>query len=118
MERYVIWVDQTKIATWKRTDDGTVVAEGPAGAAEILAPLLGIDPGRCVVLEVRAADRPGTLYDVLGTLAGLDLGAADDDLAELDGRGAVVDAQRRIVEPMLATLQAQAPEKQARLDDL
>ncbi len=45
VERYVIWVDQTKIATWKRTLNGTVVAEGPAGAAEVLAPLLGMDAG-------------------------------------------------------------------------
>ena len=37
VERYVVWVDQTKIATWKRTLNGTVVAEGPAGAAEVLA---------------------------------------------------------------------------------
>jgi cell division protein FtsI (penicillin-binding protein 3) len=45
VERYVLWVDQPEIAQWKRTSNGSVVAEGPADAAEILAPLLGMDAG-------------------------------------------------------------------------
>ncbi|WP_298459692.1 penicillin-binding protein 2 [uncultured Cellulomonas sp.] len=45
VERYVLWVNQAQIATFKRTVNGTVVAEGPAGAAQILAPLLDVDAG-------------------------------------------------------------------------
>jgi len=41
VERYNVWVNQTKIATWKRTEQGKVLAEGPLDAARILAPILG-----------------------------------------------------------------------------
>ncbi|WP_062465066.1 peptidoglycan D,D-transpeptidase FtsI family protein [Demequina soli] len=43
VERYNVGVNQKKIATFKRTENGVVVAEGAAGAAAILAPILGMD---------------------------------------------------------------------------
>ncbi len=43
VERYNVWVNQTKIATWKRTEQGKVLAEGPFDAARILAPILGLN---------------------------------------------------------------------------
>jgi len=43
VERYNVWVNQTKIATWKRTEQGKVLAEGPLDAARILAPILGMN---------------------------------------------------------------------------
>ena len=43
VQRYNVGVNQVKIADFVRTEDGVVLAEGPAGAAEILAPILGID---------------------------------------------------------------------------
>ncbi|HZL80996.1 MAG TPA: hypothetical protein VFC06_03510, partial [Demequina sp.] len=43
VERYNVWVNQVKIATWKRTEQGKVLAEGPLDAARILAPILGIN---------------------------------------------------------------------------
>ena len=44
VERYNLWVNQTKIVDWKRTDTGTgtVVAQGALDAAKILAPILGV----------------------------------------------------------------------------
>jgi len=42
VERYNLSVDQTKIADWKRTEAGTVVAQGALDAAKILAPILGV----------------------------------------------------------------------------
>ncbi|WP_062301398.1 peptidoglycan D,D-transpeptidase FtsI family protein [Demequina subtropica] len=44
VERYNVGVNQQKILEFKRVEDGQVVAEGPAGAAEILAPILDMDP--------------------------------------------------------------------------
>jgi cell division protein FtsI (penicillin-binding protein 3) len=68
VERYVLWVDQTKVASWKRTLDGAVVAEGPADAAGILGPLLGMDPGELgaqLVGDKRYVEiRRGVLPDV------------------------------------------------------
>lgn len=43
VERYDIVVDQTLVEDFKKTDGSRVVAEGPAGAAELLAPLLDLD---------------------------------------------------------------------------
>jgi cell division protein FtsI (penicillin-binding protein 3) len=43
VDRYNIGVNQKELATWKRTDDNKVSAEGPIGAAAILAPILGLD---------------------------------------------------------------------------
>lgn len=43
VERYNVWVNQTKIATWKRTEQGKVLAEGPLDAARILAPIFGMN---------------------------------------------------------------------------
>lgn len=43
VERYNVWVNQTKIATWKRTEQGKVFAEGPLDAARILAPIFGMN---------------------------------------------------------------------------
>jgi len=43
VDRYHIGVDQTMLAEWVRTDNGTVTAKGPLDAAEILAPILGLD---------------------------------------------------------------------------
>ncbi|MBN2176198.1 MAG: penicillin-binding protein 2 [Demequinaceae bacterium] len=45
VDRYHVWVDQREVADWKRTLNGQVIASGPSGAAEILAPILGIDAG-------------------------------------------------------------------------
>lgn len=42
VDRYHVWVNQNKLATWKRTEGGQVLAEGPLDAAKILAPLLGV----------------------------------------------------------------------------
>ncbi|MGV8965448.1 MAG: peptidoglycan D,D-transpeptidase FtsI family protein [Cellulomonas sp.] len=44
VERYLVWVDQAKIAQWKRTSGGSVVASGAADAAAELAVPLGMDP--------------------------------------------------------------------------
>ena len=44
VERYVLWVNQTQLASWKKVEGGTVVARGPAGAAELLAPVLDREP--------------------------------------------------------------------------
>lgn len=41
--RYNVWVNQTKIAEWQRTEQGKVLAEGPLDAARILAPILGMN---------------------------------------------------------------------------
>ncbi|WP_156171893.1 peptidoglycan D,D-transpeptidase FtsI family protein [Demequina rhizosphaerae] len=43
VERYNVGVNQQKIKEFTRTEDGEVVASGPAGAAEILAPILDVD---------------------------------------------------------------------------
>ncbi|MBC7298890.1 MAG: peptidoglycan glycosyltransferase, partial [Demequina sp.] len=43
VERYNVWVNQTKIAEWKRTEQGKVLAAGPLDAARILAPILGMN---------------------------------------------------------------------------
>lgn len=42
VDRYHVWVNQAKLATWKRVEGGQVLAEGALDAAKILAPLLGI----------------------------------------------------------------------------
>lgn len=42
VKRYNVAVNQQDIATWKRTDNNQVVAEGPLDAAKILAPILGV----------------------------------------------------------------------------
>ncbi|WP_228374310.1 peptidoglycan D,D-transpeptidase FtsI family protein [Demequina phytophila] len=44
VERYNVGVNQVKIRDFVRTEDGEVVASGPAGAADILAPILDMDP--------------------------------------------------------------------------
>jgi cell division protein FtsI (penicillin-binding protein 3) len=68
VERYVIWVNQQEIATWKRTAGGKVLEEGPADAAAILGPLLGVDPaelGARLVGDERYVEiRRGVLPDV------------------------------------------------------
>jgi len=43
VDRYNIGVNQRALATWKRTENGSVTAEGPLDAATILAPILGLD---------------------------------------------------------------------------
>lgn len=43
VERYNVWVNQVKIAEWKRTEQGKVLAQGPLDAARILAPILGMN---------------------------------------------------------------------------
>ena len=43
VDRFHVFVNQTKIAQWERTDDGVVLAEGPHDAARILAPILGMN---------------------------------------------------------------------------
>lgn len=45
VERFDVVVDQTLIANFKLTDGSVVLAEGPAGAAQLLAPVLGLDAG-------------------------------------------------------------------------
>ncbi|SEJ47054.1 peptidoglycan D,D-transpeptidase FtsI family protein [Demequina mangrovi] len=52
VERYNVGVNQQKILTFTRTEDGQVVAEGPAGAAEILAPILDMDADELGALMV------------------------------------------------------------------
>jgi cell division protein FtsI (penicillin-binding protein 3) len=42
VDRYHLAVNQQKLATWKRVQDGQVLAEGPLDAARILAPIVGI----------------------------------------------------------------------------
>jgi len=42
VDRYNIGVNQKLVATWKRSQNGTVVAAGPLDAARILAPILGL----------------------------------------------------------------------------
>lgn len=42
VDRYHVWVNQQTLADWKRTQNGMVIASGPEGAAEILAPILGM----------------------------------------------------------------------------
>lgn len=42
VDRYHLAVNQPKLATWKRVENGTVLAEGPLDAARILAPILGM----------------------------------------------------------------------------
>lgn len=41
--RFHVFVNQKEIAKWKRTDGGVTLAEGPLGAAAILAPILGMN---------------------------------------------------------------------------
>ncbi|QBX54178.1 [protein-PII] uridylyltransferase [Nocardioides seonyuensis] len=58
----------------------------PSYGDRVLPPTVAVrgdSSRRCAVLEVRAADRPGTLYDVLGTLAGLDLAVRSAHVATL-----------------------------------
>jgi len=43
VDRYHLWVNQQKVATWQRKENGVVVAEGPLDAARILAPILGMN---------------------------------------------------------------------------
>lgn len=43
VERYDIIVDLTLVATWKRIENGEIVGTGPTAAAEVLAPVLGLD---------------------------------------------------------------------------
>lgn len=43
VNRYHVWVNQQKIADFKRVEDNKVVAEGALDAAEILAPILDMD---------------------------------------------------------------------------
>lgn len=43
VDRYHIGVNQKMLASWSRTDGGKVLASGPMDAAEILAPILGLD---------------------------------------------------------------------------
>ncbi|WP_084129968.1 penicillin-binding protein 2 [Demequina sp. NBRC 110055] len=43
VNRYHVWVNQQKLADFKRVEDGTVVAEGALDAAAILAPILDLD---------------------------------------------------------------------------
>lgn len=43
VDSYTLVANQRHVADWKRTDaDGQVIAEGPAGVAKILAPMLGM----------------------------------------------------------------------------
>lgn len=43
VDRYNVGVNQKALATWKRTENKVVVAQGPLDAARILAPILGLD---------------------------------------------------------------------------
>ncbi|WP_062377394.1 peptidoglycan D,D-transpeptidase FtsI family protein [Demequina pelophila] len=43
VQRYNVGVNQIKIADFTRTEEGEVVAEGPLGAARIIAPILGLN---------------------------------------------------------------------------
>lgn len=52
VQSYHIWVNQTKVADWKRTEDGVVLAEGPLDAARILAPILGMSEAELGALMV------------------------------------------------------------------
>lgn len=42
VDRWNVFVNQTKIAGWKRTEDGVILEQGPLDAAKILAPILGV----------------------------------------------------------------------------
>lgn len=42
VERYNLFVNQTKVADWVRREQGVVLASGPLDAARILAPILGL----------------------------------------------------------------------------
>jgi cell division protein FtsI (penicillin-binding protein 3) len=52
VERFHVWVNQTKLATWKRAEAGQVLAEGPLDAAKILAPLLGVSESELAAVLV------------------------------------------------------------------
>src|SRR5690606_14426111 len=52
VERFHVWVNQTKLATWKRAEGGQVLAEGPLDAAKILAPLLGVSESELAAVLV------------------------------------------------------------------
>ncbi|WNM23353.1 penicillin-binding protein 2 [Demequina capsici] len=52
VQRYNVYVDQTELAEWKRTDNGTVTAQGPLDAAKILAPILGMSESELAALLV------------------------------------------------------------------
>ena len=82
VDRYNIGVNQKELATWKRTDDNKVSAEGPIGAAAILAPswalsqlwLFWVAPllgAALAALLVRAFGAPAPVPD-----DSLDLGSA------------------------------------------
>ncbi len=43
VDRYHVWVNQQKVADWKRTQGGQAIVAGPSDAASILAPILGLD---------------------------------------------------------------------------
>lgn len=43
VDRYNIGVNQQVLAKWKRVEKGNVIAEGPMGAAKLLAPILDLD---------------------------------------------------------------------------
>jgi len=43
VDRYNIGVNQQALAKWKRVEKGNVIAEGPMGAAKLLAPILDLD---------------------------------------------------------------------------
>lgn len=42
VDRYHLAVNQVKLSTWRKVEDGVVKAEGPLDAARILAPILGM----------------------------------------------------------------------------
>lgn len=43
VDRFHVFVNSAKLATWQRIENKEVVAQGPADAAAILAPILGVD---------------------------------------------------------------------------
>lgn len=52
VDRYHLWVNQTKIKDWKRKENDTVVAQGPLDAARILAPILGMNEAELAAMLV------------------------------------------------------------------
>ena len=76
-----MWVNQQKIADWKRVSDGQLLAAGPGDAARILAPILGMQEAELEALltgdkgfQYLAKDVSSDVWDLVRAerIAGLD----------------------------------------------
>ncbi len=81
IERVHIWVNQEKIADWKRVSNGQTLAAGPGDAARILAPILGMEEQQLEALltgersfQYLARDISNDVWDLVSAerIAGLD----------------------------------------------